>query len=40
MFTTYSCNRDEDLNKKACQSMFYVFILNFKEILGTLLQGF
>lgn len=38
MCATYSCNRDEDLNKKACKSMLDVFILNFKEILGALLK--
>lgn len=36
--SAYSCNRDEDLHKKACQSMLYVFVLNFQEILGTLLK--
>lgn len=36
--SAYSCNRDEDLHKKACQSMLYVFVLNFQEILGTFLK--
>lgn len=35
---THSCNRDKNLNKKACQSMFDVFILDFQKILGTLLR--
>lgn len=35
---THSCNRDKDLNKKACQSMLDVFILDFQKILGTLLR--
>lgn len=36
---TYCCNRDEDLNEQACQSMLYVFILDLQEILGTLLKN-
>lgn len=36
--TSYSCNRDEDLHEKARQSMLYVFVLHFQEILGTLLE--
>lgn len=36
---TYRCNRDENLDEKACQSMLYVFILDLQEILGTLLKN-
>lgn len=35
---THSSDRDEDLNKKASESMLYVLILDFQEILGTLLK--
>lgn len=35
---THSSNREEDLNKEACESMSDVFVLHFEEVVATLMQ--
>lgn len=35
---TYCCNRNQNFNKETSQSMLNVLVLDFQEILGTLLQ--